>query len=257
VSRELLNDGRPLVVSTPNERIGQGPWARLFATAVVPDEGSSTAERGRALARAGAVHSVDVAEGMLAARIDAGDGVEHAVTIAAAPVPPRIWAAVRRTARGKDTLEAAVEGRRQSVQLEHQMSIDWEEPLVPRTNELGRTCTCDTRACEHVAAVAYVLAHEIDRDPAVLLRWRGCVETARTTPSPAEAGPAPVEEPAVAVAGGDDVWRGGPLPEPRPLRPLPVGAVMKRLGPSGLRVGREDLADVLLRAYGALARRDA
>ena len=29
--------------------LGKGPWARLFATAVVPDEGSSVAEHGRRL----------------------------------------------------------------------------------------------------------------------------------------------------------------------------------------------------------------
>ena len=31
------------------ERLGKGPWARLLASAVLPDEGSSLAERGRAL----------------------------------------------------------------------------------------------------------------------------------------------------------------------------------------------------------------
>ena len=47
----VLDDGRPLVVRTERERIGQGPWARLFATAAVADESSSSAERGRTLAR--------------------------------------------------------------------------------------------------------------------------------------------------------------------------------------------------------------
>ena len=51
----------------------------------------------------------------------------------------------------------------------------------------------------------------------------------------------------------DDPWRAGPLPEPRPLRPLPVGAVLKRLGPSGVRLRGGDLADVLQRAYASFA----
>ena len=33
--------------------LGKGPWARLFATAVVPDESSSVAEHGRRLVRVG------------------------------------------------------------------------------------------------------------------------------------------------------------------------------------------------------------
>ncbi|MBA3245756.1 MAG: hypothetical protein H0T61_11365, partial [Actinobacteria bacterium] len=39
----------------------------------------------------------------------------------------------------------------------------------------------------------------------------------------------------------------------RPRRPLPPGAVLKRLGPSGLRVGGNDLVDVLQRAYASFA----
>ncbi|HWX09454.1 MAG TPA: hypothetical protein VNY33_05715, partial [Gaiellaceae bacterium] len=69
MSGELLNGGEPIVVTTPRDRIGHGPWARLFATAVVGSEGSSIAERGRALARAGAAHSVRVELGTLSARV--------------------------------------------------------------------------------------------------------------------------------------------------------------------------------------------
>ena len=97
------------------------------------------------------------------------------VTIGAEPVPPRIWTAMTRYARTNTQLEAAVEGRAQSVQLEHLMTTDWEQPLVPRTSALALECTCGRAgACEHLAALAYAFAREIDRDPAMLLRWRGC-----------------------------------------------------------------------------------
>ena len=126
-------------------------------------------------------------------------------------------------------LEAAIEGREQSVHLEHLMALDWERPLVPRKRELVRACACDRGgACEHVAALAYAFAEEIDRDPALLLRWRGC---RRGRGGRAGAG----RRRGRAVPA--EAWEAGPLPEPRPLRPLPVGAVLKRLGPSGLRVG--------------------
>ena len=91
MSGELLNEGRPIVVTSARDRIGHGPWARLFVTAVVGAEGSSVAERGRALARAGAVHSVSVDPGELAARVVGSDGEEYEVTLAARTVPPRIW----------------------------------------------------------------------------------------------------------------------------------------------------------------------
>ena len=251
MSGDILDDGRPVVVMSDRDRIGHGPWARLFATAVVPDEGSSTAELGRALARGGNVHTVSVAEGTLSADVATGISGDHRVTIAAPPVSPRIWAGVFRFARGNRVLEAGVEGREQSVHLEHLMTEDWSEPLVPRTQALRCACTCGIRGCEHVAALAYVFANEIDRDPSLLLRWRGCSEV-RVEAEPAFA-PVSTPEPPVVTAPNGDPWLAGPLPTLHPARPFPVGAVMKRLGPSGLRLGGNDLADVLQRAYASFS----
>jgi hypothetical protein len=244
MSGELLNDGRPLVVESESDRIGRGPWARLLAAAAVQDEGSSTAERGRALARGGAVHTVGVARGELSGLV-AGDDGEHTATIAADPVPPRIWSAMVRAARGNGPLEAAVEGRQQSMQLEHLMTVDWEEPLVPPARALRRSCTCPaTGACEHLAALAYVAADVIDRDPSLLLRFRGCQEVEDEAPRPAVVRPDP----------GVDPWQARPLPPLLPPRPLPVGSVLKRLGSSGIRAHGHDLAEILQRAYTAFAR---
>ena len=220
--------------------LGRGPWARLFATAVVPDESSSVAEQGRRLVES--VEQLVVEAGTLSASVD---GCE--ASIAAEPVPPRIWSAITRSARNSPQLVAAVEGRAQSVHLEHVMTLDWERPLVPLKRELIRRCSCERGgACEHVAALAYAFAEEIDRDPSALLRWRGIdvVEEAEPEPEPASA----VEQ------APPEAWESGALPAPRPVRPLPVGAVLKRLGPSGLKVGGDDLTDVLERAYVEFAK---
>ena len=243
-----MNEGRPIVVSTESRRIGAGPWARLFASAVVPDEGSPRAQRGAELARIGAVHTLTVEPGTLSARVTDANGGECEVTLTAARVPPRIWSAMSRAARGRGPLEAAVEGRTQSVHLEHLMAEDWEEPLVPRPGKIRRSCTCSPgTACEHIAALAYVVADAIDRDPSLLLRWRGCT---------AEAGEEVVALPPTPLrtAESGDPWQGGKLPEIRSPRPLPLGSVLQRLGPSGIRVGEADLTTVLHRAYAAFAR---
>ena len=241
----VLDDGRPLVVTTEQERIGRGPWARLFASAVVGDESSSSAEHGRKLARAGAVHTVSVSEGTLNAHVDE-DGRECTVELSAEPVPPRVWAAASRSARTTPQLVAAVEGRAQSVQLEHVMAVDWEEPLVPAAGAIRRTCSCDgPSTCAHLAALGYVMADRIDRQPSLLLRWRGCTDEAIATPKPA-----PEPEP---IEASDEIWEAPPPPELGPARPLPTAAVLKRLGPSGIQVGSRDLAEVLERAYASFA----
>ena len=240
----ILDDGRPLVVASERDRIGQGPWSRLFASAVIGDEGSAGAEHGRTLARSAAVHTVAVAEGRLSGRVD-DEGAEHDVEIVAAPVPARIWAAATRSARGNAQIEAAVGGRGQSVQLEHVLAVDWEEPLVPPTRSLRRACSCGRPApCAHLAALAYVIADRIDREPSLLLRWRGCTQHAAADEPDAEPEP---------IVPTDEIWAAPPPPELGPRRPLPTGAVLKRLGPSGIQVGVLDLAEVLERAYASFA----
>jgi hypothetical protein len=222
-------------VSDDGRRIGHGPWARLFASTVVGDEGSRAAERGRQLV--GDVDDLRVETGELEARVEG-----CTVTIAAPPIPPRVWEAVRRFARGNHRLEAGVEGREQSVHLMHLMEIDWDEPLIPHANTITGVCACGDEA--HVAAVAYAAAALMDDDPGLLLRWRGATEAPAAEPAPL-----------ALVPAGAEAWLAGPIPPAPPLRPLPAGAVLQRLGASGLDLGDEDVSAVLGRAYAAFGRR--
>ena len=238
-ARAPVEEGRPLEVDDGGDRIGAGPWARWLASAVVPDESSARAERGRALARAGAVDRVELAAGVIAARVTGSTGNVYAVSIEAAPVPARTWQATTRAARSRPGLAAAIEGRVQSVHLAHLMSTEHGAPLAPSAGSVRRSCTCPdadfSGACKHVAATAFAVADALDPDPALFLPWRGGE---------------PVAAPASRRA---DRWEAGPLPEPRPVRALPPGAVLKRLGRSGIRVAGVDLADALAPAYEAFA----
>ena len=196
----------------------RGPWARSVLTAI-----------GRDARPTRTADELDVEVGRLTARVG-----ECAVTVGAEPVSRSSWTAMVRYSKGMGPLEEAVGGRLQSTHLDHLLAEDWGEQLIPRPGQIRRECTCDpSGACEHVAAAALAFADAIDEEPGLLLRWRGCVE-----------GPLP------EVDRGDP-WAGGPLPEPAPPRALPVGAVLKRLGPSGILVGDKDLADVLQVAYEA------
>ena len=239
MSEILVNEGEPLRVEGDGDRIGAGPWARWLASAVVPDESSARAERGRELARCGAVVSVAIAPGTITARVVGSEGRVYVVTIDAPPITPAAWAEAVRAASARPFLDAAVAGTEQSVHLAHLLETEQREPLVPPTRRIGTDCTCPDRerspVCKHVAALAFAVADAIDGDPALLLHWRGCE---------------PVEPPA---ARSGDPWLAGTLPPPRPQRALPPGAVVKRLGRSGIRVGGRDLAEALEPAYRAFA----
>jgi len=199
-----------------------GPWSRSFVAAVAGNADNPELE-------------------VTALRIDAGEilavveGCEVALT--AHVIPVRIWAQMARYAQGMGQLEQAVEGRIQSVHLEHLLQEDWGELLIPRASQIAQACTCDESAgCEHVAAVAYAIADEIERTPRVLLRWRGVADVSE-------------EE----TAAGIDPWQGKELNALEDARPMPAYAVLKRLGPSELSVGgNDDLANALRVAYEAL-----
>lgn len=235
-----LGGGGPLAVPRDGDRIGIGAWARLLASAVVPDEGSARAERGRELAWDGLVSHVSVEAGAIQARVLGSSGSDYTVTIEAGVLPARVWADAVRVSHERPGLEAGVEGTAQSVHLAHYLEAEQREPLVPPARRIRTSCTCPDReyasVCKHVAAVAFVVADAVDSDPSLLLRWRGCE---------------PVAPPA---SRSGDPWLAGTLPPPRPLRALPPGAVVKRLGRSGIRVGGRDLAEALEPAYRAFAR---
>ena len=246
---KVLNEGRPVLLEDGDERIGRGPWARWLATSVVPDEGSARAERGRILARTGHVHSVTVETGAIRALVIGSGGAEYRVALTAEPVPRRTWAAVVGSGRGRAQFAAAAAGREQSLQLEHVLTVDWEEPLIPPSRSLRRSCTCPDfgviGACKHVIALGYVVAAAVDDDPSVLLQWRGVLGAAE---EPQEGATAPRAD------RNGNPWAAGPLPELAPARPLPVGSVLKRLGASGLVVDGVDLRELLEPAYRAFAR---
>lgn len=250
MNRLVIDDGRPVLVTAEHDRIGRGPWARLLATAVVVDEAAARAERGRTLARSGHVHTVAVAPGEISARVIGSGDAEYDVTLAADVVPPRTWAAVSGSTRGRLLVEGAVARNAQSMHLQHEMLVDWGEPLVPPGRAIRRTCTCPdadfSGTCKHVAALAYVVADAIDHDPSLLLRWRGCAPAPAGSPAPT-----PTAVPVPSASATSDRWRAGTLPMLGPARALPVGAVLKRLGRSGIRVDSDELVDVLRPAYAA------
>jgi hypothetical protein len=199
-----------------------GPWSRSFVAAVAGNADNPELE----------VTALRISTGEIEAVVE---GCE--VTLSAHVIPARIWTSMTRYAQGMGQLEQAVEGRVQSVHLEHLLQEDWGELLIPRASQIAQACTCDESAgCEHVAAVAYAFADEIERMPRVLLRFRGVAD-----------------QDELDTAASSDPWEGKELSPLAAARPMPTYAVLKRLGPSELSIGgNEDLANALRLAYEAL-----
>jgi hypothetical protein len=177
-----------------------GPWSRSFLAVVV-----GNAERPEDLH----ARELRIEPGLITAEVE---GCE--VAIAAPLLPARIWRSIERFAAGMGPLEEAVQGKVQSVHLEHLLEEDWDETLIPRRGQITRACSCDSADdCEHVVAAAYAFADELERVPRVLLRWRGVTGSGDSRAH-------------VVV----DPWRGRAFELQREPRPMPTHTVLKRLG---------------------------
>src|SRR5205085_2298418 len=113
------------------------------------------------------------------------------------------------------------------VQSEHLMQImdhDWEESLVPAREAIVRV-----GSAEAVRAAVRAVGEQVEENPVVLLRWRGCLD---------------------AAAVADDPWHGSAQPELPPIARRPPQSVPQRFGASGIPAGGNDLVEVLVRVYG-------
>ncbi|MDZ5661467.1 hypothetical protein SFC79_06790 [Nocardioides sp. S-58] len=154
---------------------GAGTWWSKAVLRAVEEAAFSAQDlrKGRALARAGAVGSITVAEGgAVAAVTDGQDAWTVEVTV---PVLDESDAAAF------TELVAAESGRIGALmtgQLPHSLVEAVEEAgveLLPYGGELGSACTCDAwlDPCPHALAVLTQLAWLIQADPFVLTHLRG------------------------------------------------------------------------------------
>jgi uncharacterized Zn finger protein len=248
--------------------IGETWWSRRFVAILESFGFGSRLERGRHYARRGQVMDLDVRRGVVEARVQGSRVRPYRVRLGVEPIAERDWARVERALAARALFAAKL--------LAGEMPRDIEETfaacglsLFPRsTAELASSCTCPDLAnpCKHVAAAFYLLAEAFDRDPFLVLAWRGrtreellarlgAIRQQRGGASPAPAEAAPDPGPALADAL-DRFWVAGPELEAVRIRPWAAeapDAPLRRLGAVGLTVRGADLADLLAAACRTLA----
>jgi len=150
-------------------------WVRRWLEALEAVGPDSRLERGRTYARKGQVADLEVAPGVARARVQGSRPRPYTVTVRLKPLSRADW--------GRVAAELAREARYAARLLAGEMPEDIETVfraagvnLFPAAgDDLTTECSCPdwSNPCKHVAAVYYLLAEEIDRDPFMLLRLRG------------------------------------------------------------------------------------
>lgn len=193
--------------------------------------------RGRTYARKGAVRELTVHPGYVAARVVGRTGELYDVTIGVRALADAEWDQVAEAIAARAAhLAALLDGELDPGVIEDAQSVDVQ--LLPGAADLRPDCSCPDWAepCKHAAAVCYVVATEIDRNPFALFLLRGIeredliarVRSIRSGGTALRADQRPEGVLASATWAGralDD-----PLPPPGPALRPPPGSLRSRPG---------------------------
>jgi uncharacterized Zn finger protein len=260
--------------------IGETWWSRRFIDLLESFRLGGRLDRGRRYARAGQVLDLQVAAGLVSARVQGSRVRPYRVRLETPVLAPSDWERVEQAMAGRAAFAARL--------LAGEMPHDIEEtfaaagvslfPASPRN--LASSCSCPdwSNPCKHVAAVYYLLAEAFDDDPFLIFAWRGRTRSELLGHLRALRGSdtSPAEAPGMSGAGGpgpgdagglvpplevpplaeslDRFWSAGDLDALR-IRPRAAevpDALLRQLDPPAVDVAGRDLAELLTPAYRIL-----
>ncbi|MFC8848123.1 SWIM zinc finger family protein [Micromonospora sp. NPDC057141] len=155
--------------------IGRSWWSRRFLEVLESFALGTRLTRGRSYARAGQVLDLDVAPGVVTARVQGSRPRPYRVRIAVEPFPAARWERVEAELAAQAFFSARLLAGDLPAELEELFAATGA-PLFPAgVDELDQHCSCPDYAvpCKHLAATFYLLAEAFDADPFELLHWRG------------------------------------------------------------------------------------
>lgn len=218
------------MTSTP--KFGRTWWGRAWVNSL-ERSGETYQTRlpaGRSYARRGAVMDLELMPGHLSARVVGKHGELHRVDIAVKTLAPSEWDQVADSIGSRASHLAALLDGEIHPDLLRQME-QMEIHLLPGPSELRPDCSCEDWAepCRHAAAVCYVAADALDRDPFALFLLRGMarndlISLVRSRRSGDGAPVVNSEEAEPVGVGAEAVWLGRGVEDPLTEPPLPSEA---------------------------------
>ena len=250
--------------------IGETWWSRRFIAILESFGFGSRLERGRHYARRGQVLDLDVRSGVVEARVQGSRPRPYRVRLGVETLDEADWSRAERVMAGRAAFAAKLLAGEMPPDIEEAFAACRLSLFPTEAGQLASACSCPDAVspCKHVAAVFYLLAEAFDRDPFLVLTWRGRTREellerldALRRPGRRGAGGPEAGEPAADPGPSleesvERFWEAGPELEQVRIRPWtaePPDAALRRLGPTGIRVRGADLADLLAAACRTLA----
>jgi uncharacterized Zn finger protein len=258
-------------------QIGETWWSRRFVAILESLGMGPRLGRGRAYARAGQVLDLVVAAGAVSARVQGSRARPYRVSIGLARIGEADWARVESALAARALYSAKLLAGEMPLQIE-EVFASCDLSLFPEhTQDLAMSCSCPDWAvpCKHIAATFYLLAEAFDRDPFLILAWRGRARDdllarlrALRALTGADASTHDVERPGAAHRFGlavedpplaeqlDRFWAArGDLAATRvpAARAAAPDVLIRQLDPSPIGLRGRDLGALLAPAYHAMA----
>jgi superfamily II DNA or RNA helicase len=154
---------------------GITPWGRWFVEVVDGFEHAGRLSRGRSYANTGKVVELSVDSSVVTAKVIGRSRPWYKVKIAFPPLNEGDRAALDDIIEADPLLLSQLELGLVPLELMDQLKARKVSLLPPSWASMKRSCTCPDSGdpCEHIVAVYYMLAREIDRDTRFLFKLRG------------------------------------------------------------------------------------
>lgn len=264
-SPRTVKDG--IKVKSKRGDIGEQWWSKRFLDGLNRMGMDSRLARGRSYARKGQVAKLDIREGVAYASVQGSMSTPYQVEIRLHAWDEKKWKKVIAEIAGQALYAAELLAGEMPRDIEAVVEKAGVHLFPSSRTDLKTGCSCPDYAnpCKHIAAVYYILAERFDEDPFLIFAMRGkekdvLLEELRrergasepeVVPSPIPGNIQAAQTPALLTASGfydlrvslDD------FPVHLTTGPEVKGALLRRLGPSPLSVGKNDFRDLIAPVY--------
>ena len=129
----------------------------------------------RSYARRGQVTAIDIAEGLIKAKVQGSRPTPYKVEIRVETLSKADWQKLAKTLVGQAIFAAKLLAGEMPQDIEDAFRQAKLSLFPQKQRNLKTNCSCPdwSNPCKHIAAVYYLLGEEFDRDPFLIFRLRG------------------------------------------------------------------------------------
>ena len=154
---------------------GASWWAKRWIAVLESFDIGTRLQRGRSYARKGQVLAIDIATGLVKAKVQGSFPKPYNVTIKVKLLPESDWEKLAAALTSQAIFAAKLLAGEMPQEIEQAFQAVGLSLFPEKLRDLETSCSCPdwSNPCKHIAAVYYLLGEEFDRDPFLIFKLRG------------------------------------------------------------------------------------